>query len=129
MKCTMFLNSKTEDLILISVSDLAQEFTLLLLDSGLVPHRDLQHALSEVPSVNMGIYKSLIPLGFSALLHRFGPSFTLVARKRMQTHAEHNRKGVKWCTRFKPLHSVLKGNTNTCIVQAYCTFGQAESTS
>lgn len=75
-----------------SVSDLAQEFTLLLLDSGLVPHRDLQHALSEVPPVDMGIYKGLVPLGLSTLLHCFGPSFTLITGTKMQTCTDGERK-------------------------------------
>lgn len=74
------------------VSDLAQKVTLLLLDSGLVPHSDLQHALPEVPPVNMGIYKGLVPLGLSTLLHCFGPSFTLITRTKKQTCTEHNKK-------------------------------------
>lgn len=61
-----------------AVTHLAQEFTLLLLDSRLVPHCDLQHALSEVSPMNVGINKGLVPLGLSALFHRFSPSFTLI---------------------------------------------------
>lgn len=62
----------------VAVTHLAQEFTLLLLDSRLIPHCDLQHALSEVSPMNVGINKGLVPLGLSALFHRFSPSFTLI---------------------------------------------------
>lgn len=73
------------------VTHLAQELALLLLDSGLVPHCDLQHALSEVPPVNVGINEGLVPLGLGALFHRFSPSFTLVTEteKNSWIHSEH----------------------------------------
>lgn len=68
--------------------DLAQEFTLLLLDSRLVPHCDLQHALSEVSPMNVGINKGLVPLGLSALFHCFSPSFTLITPIRQEVHLD-----------------------------------------
>lgn len=68
------------------ISHLAEEITLLLLDSGLIPHRDLQHAFPEVPPVNMGVNEGLVPLGLGALLYRFGPPFTFITRTKTWTH-------------------------------------------
>lgn len=41
---------------------LTQEFTLLFSHPGLVPQRNLQHALSELPPVHRRVHKGLVPL-------------------------------------------------------------------
>lgn len=64
------------------VSDLAQELALFLSDSGLVPHRQLQGALPELPLVDRRIHESLVPARLHRLLHRFGPPLALVAARR-----------------------------------------------
>lgn len=47
----------------LSGSYLSQEFALLLSHPGLVPQRDLQHPLPELPPVHRRIHKGLVPLG------------------------------------------------------------------
>lgn len=68
------------------IPHLSQEFTLLLLDSGLIPHCDLEHAFPEVPSVNVGVDEGLVPLGLGALLDCLSPPFTFITATKITTH-------------------------------------------
>lgn len=67
------------------IPHLSQEFTLLLLDSGLIPDCDLKHAFPEIPSVNVGVDEGLVPLGLGALLDRLSPPFTLITGTKTTT--------------------------------------------
>lgn len=60
------------------IAHLSQEFTLLLLHSGLIPHCDLEHAFPEVAPVNVGVDEGLVPLGLGALLDCLRPPFTFI---------------------------------------------------
>lgn len=66
--------------------DFSQKVALLLLYSGLVPHCNLQHVLSEVPSMDMRVHKRLVPLGLQTFLHCLRPSLALITSIRQEVH-------------------------------------------
>lgn len=57
---------------------LSHEDAVLLWRPGLVPHRQLQHVVTKIPSMNVRVDERLVPLWLAGLLHCFCPSFTFV---------------------------------------------------
>lgn len=57
---------------------LSHKDAVLLWWPGLVPYRQLQHVVAEIPAMDMSVDERLVPLGLTSLLHCFCPSFALV---------------------------------------------------
>ena len=91
-------------------SCLPQELALLLPDPCLVPQRDLQHALTELPPVHGRVHERLVPLGFQGLLHCFRPPLALIAE------VEENKTELKKSEQFQTFTVYLQhSNTMLCM--------------